>query len=262
VRDLGRRLLIGLGVVAAGTMAIGYAFIFGGIATAPGGDLGRVSVPQAGEARAVVLDDGRPAFVVVDRSGRPRVLDAQVPGQRSRLGTLVAWCSDTLTFIDPLSGATFAADGDLIAGPGTSGLFAFALRSEVVDKPTELIVGSEAEPQRVRRNAEAAGRGASCADEWVVHRPAPGEVFDPSVAADQEPPGWIWIEGSLQVVDGAIRLCDGLDGACAASAAVIGIDPASVAGADFRAAGLFIGRMRDDEIEGLVLAATIIMEES
>ncbi len=261
MRDLGRRLLIGLGVVAAGTMAIGYAFIFGGIATPPGGDLGRVPVPEAGEARAILLDDGRPAFVVADRSGRPRVLDAQVPGLGSRLGTLAAWCPDALTFSDPLSGARFGADGDLIAGPGTSGMLAFALRSEAVDKPTELIVGSEAEPQPVRRNADETERGATCADEWVVHRPAPGEVFDPSVAADQEPPGWIWIEGSLQVVEGGVQLCDGLDGACTASAAVIGIDPASVAAADFRAAGLFLGRMRDDEVEGLVLAAPV-MEES
>ncbi|MEO5986196.1 MAG: hypothetical protein ABIW50_05020, partial [Candidatus Limnocylindria bacterium] len=208
-----------------------------------------------------LLDDGRPAFAVADRSGRPWVLDAQVPGQRSRLGSLVAWCPDTLAFSDPFSGAVFGADGGLIAGPGSSGLVAFAVRADGADHPTELIVGSEAEPRPVQRDADAAARGGTCADEWVSHRPAPGEVFDPSVAADQEPPGWIWLEGSLQVVDGEVRLCDGVDGVCGAFATVIGIDPASVAVNDFHPAGLFIGRMREDEVEGLVLAPTF-MEDS
>lgn len=261
MRDLGRRLLIGLGVIAAGTMAIGYAYIFGGIATPPGGDLGRVPVPDAGEARAVVLGDGRPAFAVTDRSGRPWVLDAQAPGARARLGTLVGWCPNTLLFNDPSSGAVFGADGQLIAGPGVSGMIAFALRAERVDDPTELIVGSEAEPRPMLRDADAAARGGACDDQWVTHRPDPEEVFDPSVAADQEPPGWIWMEGSLQVVDGEVRLCDGLAGSCTAWATVIGIDPASVAANDRHAAGQFLGRMRDDEIEGLVLAPTL-MEDS
>ncbi|MEO5987051.1 MAG: hypothetical protein ABIW50_07460 [Candidatus Limnocylindria bacterium] len=260
MRDLRQRLLIGLGVVAAGTMAIGYAFIFGGVATPPGGDLGRVPFPDAGEARAIVLDDGRPAFVVTDLSGQPWVLDAQVPGRRSRLGSLVVWCPDTRTFSDPFSGALFSADGELIAGPGVSGLVAFAVRPEGVDDRAELIVGSWAEPQPVQRDSNATPLGGTCADEWLMHRPARGEVFDPSVAADQEPPGWIWLEGSVQVVDGQVRLCDGLDGGCAAYAAVLGIDPASVTVSEVHAAGLFIGRMREDEVEGLVLAAPFTEE--
>ncbi|MGI8658662.1 MAG: hypothetical protein ACR2K4_07835, partial [Candidatus Limnocylindria bacterium] len=235
------------------TMTVGYAFIFGDIATPPGGDLGIVAVPDAGEALAIVLDDGRKAFAVTDRSGRPRVLDAQVPGARSTLGALVAWCPETLTFSDPISGAVFGAEGDLVAGPGDSGLVAFALRSTAVDKPTELIVGSETEPRGVSRNRSASAPAPGCSgDRWLVHQPRPGEVFDPSVAADQEPPGWIWLEGTLQVADGEVRLCDGLDGGCELFAPVLGIDPASVTASGFHASGLFIGRMRDDAVEGLV----------
>ena len=65
--DLGRRLLIGLGAVAVGIMAIGYAFIFGGIATPVQNDRAVLELPPSGTASAAVLDDGRPVFVVNDR---------------------------------------------------------------------------------------------------------------------------------------------------------------------------------------------------
>ena len=47
MRDLGQRLLIGLAAMVAGVMAVGYAFIFGGVA-APSGDLGTFEVPADG----------------------------------------------------------------------------------------------------------------------------------------------------------------------------------------------------------------------
>jgi hypothetical protein len=86
------------------------------------------------------------------------------------------------------------------------------------------------------------------ASTWVVHSPNPREVFDPSAAVDQEPPGWIWIEGRLQAAGGAARVCDGLDGPCATWGAVGGIDPATVEPTD----GLFLGRVADGTLVDLV----------
>lgn len=246
VRDLGRRLLIGLAVLAAGTMAVGYGFIFSGIATPPGGDRGVVPLPTDGQVIATLLDDGRPVFVVEQSNGEPWVVDAQVPGTRSRLGFLVGWCPASRAFVDPARGSIFSASGEVLSGPAGTGLTALATRSDA----GRLIVGSEARVQGRSPLAPPAD-GACEPDTWVVHRPAPGEVFDPSVAADLQPPGWVWIEGSLQVADGEVRLCDGLDGACDDYAAVIGIDPASVVGSDRYTVGLFFGRVNDGDIEGL-----------
>ena len=88
---------------------------------------------------------------------------------------------------------------------------------------------------------------------WLVHEPTPGEVFDPSVAVTEEAPGWIWLEGSLAVTDeGGVRLCDRGEADCATGAEVVGIDPAGVGSAGQGSAGFFIGRVRDDAIEGLM----------
>lgn len=250
VRDLGRRLLIGIAALATGAMVVGYAYIFGGIATPPGGDLGTVAVPERGTAVAIRLDDGRPAFVVVDEGARPWVLDAEAPGSRGTLRSLVAWCPDARRFIDPMTKAVYAADGRLLAGGGGAGLLAYALRSETIDKPTSLIVGSQTEARGVR--ADTTSVDDTCSGGTTAHGPEPGEVFDPSVAADQEPPGWIWLEGTLSVVDGATRLCDGVDGSCDGAAEVVGIDPASV---QTSRAGRFLGRMREGAVEGLALIA-------
>ena len=63
----------------------------------------------------------------------------------------------------------------------------------------------------------------------VMHVPDADEVFDPSVAADEEPPGWIWLEGRLVAAGGQALLCDGHGGDCATGAVVRGIDPATIA---------------------------------
>ena len=69
----------------------------------------------------------------------------------------------------------------------------------------------------------------------------------------EEAPGWIWLEGALDATDeGGVRLCDGTQAGCATGADVVGIDPASLGSDTSRPAGLFIGRVRDDAIEGLI----------
>ena len=245
MRDLGRRLLIGVAVVAAAVMAIGYAFIAGRIADPIESDLGTYATPGSDGAQAVLLADGRPAFIVA-ADGFVTVIDARGRHAAGAPGRLVAWCEDGV-FLDPIGGAGYAADGQLIAGPGTDGLVVYPVRS--VDDGSRFVV-----------RGDGAGAGSLAEDggpldcptnRWLIHRPEPGEVFDPSVAADEEPPGWIWLEGRLMVEAGEAVLCDGLDGGCATLAPVGGIDPAMVPGGGDALVGSFIGRVRDGVIVDL-----------
>ena len=84
----------------------------------------------------------------------------------------------------------------------------------------------------------------------VQHEPRRGEVFDPSVAAEEEPPGWVWMEGRLVAAGGQALLCDpGAD--CVSGAVARGIDPAKVLAAGSGLDGLFYGRIRDGAIDEL-----------
>jgi len=249
MRDLGRRLLIGLAAVVAGVMAIGYAFIFGGIATPVRGDRATLDVPDAGQATAAILDDGQPVFVVHDPATGIAVLEARGRQPASTIGALVAWCPATRTFTDPASGSIYAADGALISGSSAEGLVAFTIRPVGVDKPSQVIVGSDTTAQGRASSTDGRAPESCASDAWVTHDPRHGEIFDPSVAADQEPPGWIWLEGSVAVADGGVRLCDGRNEACDRYAEAVGIDPARLSGNPI--SGRFIGRVRDGAIEGL-----------
>jgi hypothetical protein len=247
MRDLGRRLLIGLAAVAVVVMVVGYAFIFRGIATPVRGDLGTLDLPPDGEAVAAVLDDGRPVWVVADPQG-DWVLEARAPRSAGEPGALVAWCARERIFVDAPTGAVFAPDGTMLDGPLTSGLVAFATRP--ADAGARVVIGSESAARPVA--GPSAEQPVPCeAGSWTAHEPAADEVFDPSVAADQEPPGWIWLEGTLRAVDGGARLCDGSDPACGGSAVAEGIDPATIPSDGIE--GRFIGLVRDGAIEGLAI---------
>lgn len=251
MRDLGRRLLIGLAVVAAGAAAIGYGFIAGGIATPVRGDRATLDLPAQGDAVATILDDGRPVFIVNDPDLGTWVLDAQSRQATSRLGVAVAWCAELASFVDAVDGSVYAADGQLRFGPAEGGLVAFASRPSP-DDASRVIVGSNTSVQGVGAQTDGPPDTDCPGNAWVTHQPESGETFDPSVAADQEPPGWIWLEGTLREVDGQVHLCDGLTAGCEAQAEVTGIDPATH-GEAAGTSGQFIGRVRDGAIEGLIL---------
>jgi hypothetical protein len=250
VRDLGHRLLIGLAVLVVAVMAVGYAFIFGGIATPVRGDRAILDLPERGTTNATILDDGRPVFIVNDPDVGVWVLDAQGRQSQSRLGVAVAWCATGRFFVDTQDGSTYAPNGELRSGPAEGGLVAFASRASPED-PSRVIVGSDTTVQGGRA---LEGEPSACAaDDLLIHEPERDEIFDPSVAGEQEPPGWIWLEGTVTVVDGEVRLCDGLmDDGCDAFAEVIGIDPATVTDDANRVGGRFIGRVRDGTLEGLM----------
>jgi hypothetical protein len=248
MRDVGQRLFIGLAAVAAIVMAVGYAFIAGRIASPLGGDLGTFDLPAAPDVTAVLLDDGRPAFIVVDAADA-RVVDARAPARPGAPGRLVKWCidRDEGLFLDLVDGAAYASTGELIGGEGTQGLVVYPTSHDGV----RITVQPQGTPAAVAAGADSRADRDCPALEFVGHGPADGEVFDPSVAVDQEPPGWIYLEGAL-VADGEeVALCDGLEGRCATGARVTGIDPALVPIGDRRLAGSFLGRVRDDAIVDL-----------
>ena len=89
-------------------------------------------------------------------------------------------------------------------------------------------------------------------DEAVMHEPDAPEVFDPSVAADEEPPGWIWLEGRLEAIGNQALLCDDLEVAdCETGAAVPGINPAKLDALSEPLGGYFFGRVGDGVIDEL-----------
>ena len=250
MRDLGRRLLIGLAVLAAAATAVGYAFIALGIASPVRGDRAVLEVPPSGAASATLLDDGRPVFVVNDAEGGVWVVDAQGRQPSGALAVLVAWCPTTRMFAEPATGSAYAADGELRWGPAEGGLVVFATRS-APDDPSRLVVGSDTTTQGRAPETDGPPATTCSGSSWVVHQPAPGEVFDPSVAVSEEPPGWIWLDGSLTTTAaGEAWLCDRVAADCSTGAAVGGIDPATLAGGQ-GPDGLFIGLVRDDAIVGL-----------
>jgi len=252
VRDLGRRLLIGLAVVAAIATAVGYSFIAGGIAAPVRGDRAILDVPASGTAQATILDDGQPVFVVNDPDRGVWVIDAQGRQPSGALPVLVTWCPTARIFGDPASGTAYAPDGELRWGNAEGGLVVYATRADP-DDASRVIVGSNTTVQGSGPETDGPPETTCSGSSWVVHEPAPGEVFDPSVAVREEAPGWIWLDGSLQAnPDGELRLCDRHAAGCATGAEVVGIDPATLGSGAQGPEGLFVGRVRDDAIEGLM----------
>ncbi len=243
MRDLRRWILIGLGVAVVSLAAIGYGLIATDIAAPPGGNLGTVAVPIEPGAVPVFLADGRPAFVV-RTTDAVHVIDARPPVEAGAPNAIVTWCEGL--FVDWVNPGSWLPDGGLLGG-APSGLIVYPVA--VSTDGSEAVVGRDGSSSPEIRDA-AGGRDGCNGDQAVMHEPAAGEAFDPSVAADEEPPGWIWLEGRLEAIGGQTLLCDaGTD--CATGAVVRGIDPAKVAALAEPMAGLFLGRVGDGGIEEL-----------
>lgn len=252
MRTLRRWAPIGLGVVVVGLSAVGYGLLAPRIADSTRDQRGTLAIPPPGTARALFLDDGRPVYVVADDDGTPVVLDAQGGHVPSGAGHLVAWCPATQFFEDLFSGGAYTADGRRIDGPSPSGLLRYGVEA-VPERPDLLAVTTTT--QRLGDAGDTADPSSvphTCPDAWLVHQPDPDEIFDPSVAAAQEPEDWVWLEGTLTDTGAAmLRLCDASAIDCASGAAT-GIDPAYLAAGGLEVPNLLIGRVRDGAIEGLI----------
>jgi hypothetical protein len=258
-----RFLIIGLAIVVVGLMAVGYSFIFRGIATAPDATLGEVEVPGPGDVvTTATLDDGTPVFVVSD-GGTVNVLDARAPFAAGTVPTLVAWCGaigafETGSLVeegDPMSTLGFDPDGTAFGLTESAGL----ARYEVHREGEMLVIGDASTPAGGRIDVPPDCPPGS---DHVLHRPVGGDVFDPSVAVDTEPPGVIWLEGTLRAIGNQALLCDagqGVADGCATGAVVRGIDPATISAEGM--SGLFIGLVHDGGIAGLAHALVLSQSE-
>lgn len=249
MRDLGNRFLVGLGAIVAVVVAVGYAYVYLGIAQSPGNTFSVVTVPPAGTVAAVTLNDGLPVFVTTVE-GEPVVLDARAPHIDGEPDRLVAWCAEVGFFLDLIHGGSFAPGGEVLGRSAETGL----RRLEAAPRDGGARVAVTAGGS-VAGDAPGETVALDCVigSDWVVHDPAADEVFDPSVAADQEPEGWFWVEGRLEAFGNAVRLCDGMTGPCATSAEVNGIDPAMVGATR----GLFLGRVQGNALRDLVIVPDI-----
>jgi hypothetical protein len=243
VHSVASRVLVGLGVAVAALAAIGYAFIFSGIATPVARDLGTITIPDEDGAVPVYLADGRPAFLIRNGDGA-LVLDARTPLAAGAPGRLVSWCNGV--FWDLIGTGIWAPDGALLAGDAQGSLVLYP--TGPASSGRQAAVGTDG--YRVAARFGESGTRECDAWEATMHTPRDGEVFDPSVAAEEEPPGWVWLEGRLEAIDGQALLCDAV-GDCATGAVVRGIDPATVPAGETVLDGTFIGRIRDGAIDEL-----------
>lgn len=241
---------LAIGVLIAGLVALGYAQIAPGIANQNATRRATLPQPAPGEVSAMFLDDGRPVFVAKDDDGTLAVVDAQSSHVPSGMGQLLAWCPADAHFEDLFGGSTFAANGAPIDGPAPSGLLSYGVQT-LSDRPD--LIGVTTATSRVEGAADGPRSGAGCGEGWLIHKPPPDEIFDPSVALDQEPPGWVWLDGTLALQDnGTTLLCDAQAADCETFATVTGIDPAYFSVGPHELPGLYIGRVRDAAIEGLI----------
>lgn len=245
MRDLGRRLMVGLAVAVAAVAAVGYGLIATNIADPLDGNLGTIPVPDRAGATAGYLADGRPVFVV-RTTDDVHVIDARAPREQGEPGVLVTWCPGHEQFFDWLHGGWYRPDGGLL-GSAPSGLVSYPF---TISEDGVATVASDGAPAAAEPDPSATGGCES--DSAVMHRPDPGDVFDPSVAVDVEPPGWIWLEGRLEVAGEQVLLCDDVEAAgCATGAVVSGIDPARLAALSASLSGRFLGRIGDGVVDVL-----------
>ena len=177
-----------------GAMAVGYSFICRWRRHGTRcGDRHRRGAGTGTRRRRPSSTTDTPVFVVNDLDGDAcNVVDARAPVHREPLPVLVAWCPMRSA---PSTPVRVRSDGDRTAtawaSTPTAGLRAFRVtRAHPLRDPRdgrEVVILSS--------SARAGGRIDAAPDclrgaEWVIHRPAEGEVFDPSVAVDAEPLGW------------------------------------------------------------------------
>ncbi len=248
VRDLLGRAAIAIALAATVVMTIGYAYVFRAIGTPPAADLATLEVPAAGTAMPILLDEGLPAYVA-NAGGQAVVLDARAPHPANAAAVLVAWCEREQAFVDLVGERAYDITGRPLSGSG-QGLSVYRTRPSgeagrvIVESSSAMAPGGD----------PATAREVECEPiDLATHRTDNDQVFDPSVAVDQEPPGWIWLEGTLIAVGTEARLCDGLDGGCDGWAVAGGIDPANLE----VTRGRFIGRVRDGAIAGIIIVPAL-----
>jgi hypothetical protein len=223
--------VVSAGLVVAGTLWVVPSLpgSFESRSAAPtlaGSDI--VDVPPRGQAAAVFLEDGNPAFVVTHEDGSVSVVDAFSSHAPWGIEYLVWWCPSGGWFEDPFHGSKYDEHGTYRDGPGPSSLGVF--RTDVVE-PGRLRVRSGTayvapRPGQIDSSPPPLGgknpgvltpspfepvnpRGPYCttADEAVFHRISSDDVTSLDAIMDA-PDGWTALEGTLVLeADQPVRMC-------------------------------------------------------
>lgn len=168
-------------------------------------------LPPAGQARAEMLADGTPIWVVHEQGGEVMVLDARSPHDAWGLTALVQWCPST-GFIDA-RGNRFDARGRYLGGPPPTGLIPF----EVEVRAGRVEVGDALAPPSRDEAGESSPAG-TCGDAEQVQ--VPHDLGGTSAAEDLSP-----TDGALRLVEAALIVSDAGPVLCPASASLSGEPP-------------------------------------
>jgi hypothetical protein len=188
----------------------------------PSGTGAALPVPEIGDVVAAQLADGTPVFVTQAEPGEVLVLDAVDPYLPHGARHLLYFCRPHGLFEDLRFGSRFDQRGNLIGGPGPTGLALYPSELSADGGTVRVVGSSDTAPARDAPRGEPGGpQGRRCVldegtsrAEVVVHR-RPAEV--PELDGAEVPSDrWVWAALVLAGPVDRLVVCD-VDGTCGSS---------------------------------------------
>lgn len=214
--------------------------------------LGRLDLPAVGEVRPDYLSDGTPVWVARHDDGTVDVLSGFDTHRPSNMGKVLWWCEEARGLENPEHGSLYDEYGLRLGGPAPTGLPPY----ETIIEGAEVVVGAlgPAPPYDTPHPGPDASERDWCRDPddvVVYHTFEDWQAWDsPTAAVAAAPSGWILLEGTLALRNGAVVIC-GARG-CADSAVAANVDPTD-AGREFGPlfGDRFIAQVRDGVLAGV-----------
>lgn len=209
--------------------------------------------PAAGDVRADHLPDGTPVWVIGHEDGSASVLSGFDTHKPFNIGKLLWWCEPAQALDNPHHGSHWDEYGRRFGGPAPSDLPSW----EVHVRGSRLVLGARRAwpPVAMPAGPPESEREWCFGDEAdvVFHTFDGWELWtSPGAAIEAAPPGWILIEGALEIgrANGRAILC-ALDGCADAALATAVFLPEP--GMEFAPHGpdRFIAQVRDGALLNL-----------
>lgn len=185
----------------------------------PAGTDGALLVPDVGDVVATQLADGTPVFVTQPEPGEVLVLDAVDPYLPRGTRELLFFCRSDGLFDGLRLGSRFDQRGNLLAGPGPTGLAQYPSELATDGRTVRVLGGHETAPARdAQRGEPGAPKGARCVPyetpdlpDVVVHEQPPDV---PRLSGDEVPRDrWVWAALLLTGPVDRLVVCN-VDGTC------------------------------------------------